>query len=154
MEPPRILIVDDDSYTRAALDILFSREGWIVATASTVSEALAQLEPAPACMLLDLNLPDGRGEAVLREIRARSLRTRVAVCSGTDDPRRLADVRGLNPELIALEADRARARLPALRVCQGPFGLTGRRDATGPLACDRDVRPRPCRPRRPRGGIP
>jgi DNA-binding response OmpR family regulator len=100
MDRPRILIVDDDSYTCAALHTLFSRQGWLVATASTVSEALAQLEPEPACMLLDLNLPDGRGESVLREVRARSLRTRVVVCSATDDPRRLAAVRGLNPELM------------------------------------------------------
>jgi DNA-binding response OmpR family regulator len=100
MERPRILIVDDDSYTRAALNTLFSREGWLVATASTVAEALALLDPEPACVILDLNLPDGRGESVLREVRARSLRTRVAVCSGSDDPRRLATVRGLNPELM------------------------------------------------------
>ncbi len=65
-----------------------------------MAEALALLDPAPACAILDLRLPDGGGEAILREIRARSLRTRVAICSGVDDPTRLAAVRGLNPELM------------------------------------------------------
>lgn len=100
MERPRLLVVDDDPYTRAGLVALFTGHGWQVATAGTVAEALALLDPAPQCVLLDLKLPDGGGEAVLREIRARSLPTRVAVCSGIDDPRRLATVRGLNPELM------------------------------------------------------
>lgn len=100
MERPRLLVVDDDSYTRTGLWTLFTGEGWQVATAATVAEALALLDPAPACVILDLRLPDGGGETVLREIRARSLRTRVAICSGIDDPARLATVRGLNPELI------------------------------------------------------
>jgi two-component system response regulator PilR (NtrC family) len=100
MERPRLLVVDDDSYTRAGLKTLFTGEGWLVTTAGTIAEALALLDPAPQCVILDLRLPDGGGEAVLREIRARSLRTRVAVCSGIDDPARLAAVRGLNPELM------------------------------------------------------
>jgi DNA-binding response OmpR family regulator len=54
-----------------------------VATAATVAEALDLLDPAPACAMLDLRLPDGGGETVLREIRARALRTRVAVFSGS-----------------------------------------------------------------------
>jgi two-component system response regulator PilR (NtrC family) len=100
MERPRLLVVDDDPYTRTGLKTLFSVEGWLVVTAGTVAEALALLDPAPQCVILDLRLPDGGGEAVLREIRARSLRTRVAICSGVDDPKRLATVRGLNPELM------------------------------------------------------
>ena len=40
----------------------------------------------PDCMILDLMLPDGEGEAVLREVRERHLRTHVAVCTGTALP--------------------------------------------------------------------
>lgn len=100
MERPRLLVVDDDSYTRTGLMTLFTSEGWQVATAASVAEALALLDPAPACVILDLRLPDGSGETILREIRTRSLRTRVAICSGVEDPARLATVRALNPELM------------------------------------------------------
>jgi hypothetical protein len=48
----------------------------------TVAEGLAFLDPAPHCVLLDLDLPGGGGEAILLEIRRNRSRTRVAVCSG------------------------------------------------------------------------
>ena len=65
MNQPRLLVVDDDHYTRYALRNLFARRGWQVDLASTVAEALAFLDEAHRCVILDLNLPDGGGEAVL-----------------------------------------------------------------------------------------
>ena len=100
MARPRLLVVDDDTYTRTALRTIFGREGWAVTTAATVAEALDRLDPAPHGAILDLDLPDGPGESVLRELRARGLRTRVAVCSGIADPARLAAVRALEPEMM------------------------------------------------------
>jgi two-component system OmpR family response regulator len=94
------LVVDDDPYTRFGLRSLFSRQGWDVALAGTVTEAVAALDPAPQCVILDLDLPDGDGAAVLREVRARRLPTVVAVCSGIADPARLGPVQGLHPELM------------------------------------------------------
>jgi two-component system response regulator RegA len=98
----RMLVVDDDPTTRFALHTLFSRQGWDVRLAGTVAEGLAQLQsgPEPRCLILDLNLPDGHGEAILRTVRTGGLRTRVAVCSGVDDPRRIADVLALEPEAL------------------------------------------------------
>src|SRR5947209_4091156 len=86
MNEPRLLIIDDDYYTRHALRNLFSRRGWKVGLASTVAEGLSGLDPAPRCIILDLNLPDGGGESVLREVRRRLPGTLVAVCSGSCDP--------------------------------------------------------------------
>ena len=100
MERPRLLIVDDDPYTRGALDRIFRREGWHVALAATLAEGLAGLDAIPHAAILDLDLPDGPGEWVLREVRSRRLVTRVAVCSGVSDPARLATVRGLGPEMM------------------------------------------------------
>ena len=99
MPPKRLLVVDDDPTTRFALRTLLSRQGWSVSTASTVAEALARLADDPACpvMILDLDLPDGRGEVVLRTVREGNLPTRVAVCSGVVDPRRIAEVIALGP---------------------------------------------------------
>ena len=100
MDRPRLLVVDDDPYLRSALHTLFARQGWQVSLAPTVAEGRSLLDPALCCVILDLDLPDGRGEDLLREIRARRLRTRVAVCSGLDDPSRLAVVRSLGPDLM------------------------------------------------------
>src|SRR4051794_3761034 len=80
MDRPRLLVVDDDPCTRMALHALFTRRGWEVALASTVAAGLAGLVPSPHCVILDLMLPDGGGEAILREVRANHPRTMVAVC--------------------------------------------------------------------------
>jgi two-component system response regulator RegA len=100
MDRPRLLVIDDDYYTRHALRNLFGRRGWEVGLASTVAEGLSQLDSAPHCIILDLNLPDGGGESVLREVRRSHPGTLVAVCSASTNPAQLAEVRGLRPELM------------------------------------------------------
>jgi DNA-binding response OmpR family regulator len=84
----RLLVVDDDATTRFALHSLFTRQGWKVAVAN------------PHCMILDLNLPDGRGESVLRAVRESHLPTDVAVCSGVEDPGRLSTVLAMHPDAM------------------------------------------------------
>ena len=37
-------------------------------------------------MILDIDLPDGTGDQVLREVRARGYKSRVVVSSGSLDP--------------------------------------------------------------------
>ncbi len=100
MNRPRLLVIDDDFYTRYALHNLFTRRGWQVGLASTVAEGLERLDTEPRCIILDLNLPDGGGESVLREVRRRLPGTVVAVCTGSTDLAQLAEVRGLRPELL------------------------------------------------------
>ena len=100
MERPRLLVIDDDENTRIAMHALFSRRGWQVGLASTVAEGLSRLQTAPRCIILDLNLPDGGGETVLREVRSKYPGTFVAVCSGSTDLLQLAEVRELRPELM------------------------------------------------------
>jgi DNA-binding NarL/FixJ family response regulator len=51
-------------------------------------------------VVLDMDLPDGRGEVVLRAVRERHLPTRVAVCSGMTDDARWDAVKGLDPEAL------------------------------------------------------
>lgn len=68
--------------------------------AATVAEGLSRLDPALRCIILDLNLPDGGGETVLREVRRNYPGTLVAVCSGSTDAIQLAEVRELRPELM------------------------------------------------------
>jgi two-component system OmpR family response regulator len=97
----RVLIVEDHTPTRLALKRVFAREGWDIQTAETVAEGLAALDPPPDCVVLDLILPDGDGESILRKIRADGLPTRVvAVTTGVSDPNRLAEVARLRPDVL------------------------------------------------------
>lgn len=80
-----ILIVEDHTPSRELMRKLFTLRGWRVVTASTVAEGLRALDPPPDCLVLNLVLPDGDGERILREVRARGLPTRVAVCTVIGD---------------------------------------------------------------------
>jgi CheY-like chemotaxis protein len=96
----RILVVEDDAASRDTLRRLFAHEGWVVSVAKTVTEAMTKLNPPPHCILLDLMLPDGDGEEVLRKVREDNLPTKVAVCTGMNDPVRLALVKGMDPAAL------------------------------------------------------
>ena len=96
----RILVVEDDAASREALRRLFVHKGWIVSVARTLTEAMAKLDSPPHCILLDLMLPDGPGEEVLRKVREAKLPSKVAVCTGTNDPVRLALVKGMDPTAL------------------------------------------------------
>jgi len=96
----RILIVDDDKASSDTLRRLFAHKGWVVTVASCVTEAMTKLDPPPLCVLLDLMLPDGDGEEVLRRMREGKVSSRVAVCTGTNDPVRLALVKGMEPDAL------------------------------------------------------
>src|SRR5947209_5920293 len=97
-----LLVVEDDSTTRRALGKYFRLIGCEVRLASTAAEGLAQLEPPPDCVILDLMLPDQGGEVILRKIREDRLPTRVAVCTGIDDQDRLESVAILGPDAVLM----------------------------------------------------
>ena len=71
MEARRILIIEDHEPTRHALRSLLMRRGHDIIEAGTIAEGLASLDrhPLPDCVVLDMDLPDGGGETVLRAIR-------------------------------------------------------------------------------------
>ncbi|CAN5888031.1 hypothetical protein BH23PLA1_BH23PLA1_04580 [soil metagenome] len=98
-----LLIVDDDELTRHALARLMGRHGWDVEEAATIAEGIDHLgleHGEPECLILDLMLPDGDGETVLRRVRENHLQTRVVVTSGTGDLSRLESVRKLGADAI------------------------------------------------------
>jgi two-component system response regulator RegA len=100
MTGKRILIVDGDTPSRERLRRQFARRGWSVALAATVAEARARLDPPPDCVLLELALGDGPGEAILRQVVEENLPTRVLLCTGASDPVRLARAARLGPEAV------------------------------------------------------
>lgn len=102
MHRHRLLIVEDDRDTRMSLGGIFSRMGWLVRLASTAGEGMEWINGGhePCCLILDLRLPDGEGESVLKLARQKGLRTYIAVCTGITDEERLAVVASLGPDVI------------------------------------------------------
>jgi CheY-like chemotaxis protein len=97
---PRILLVEDHDATRRLLSNMLAREGCRIMSAASVQEGLALVDSEPDCLVLDLMLPDGPGETILRHVREANLRTRVVVCTATFDPPRLEAMEKLEPDAI------------------------------------------------------
>jgi two-component system, NtrC family, response regulator AtoC len=72
MAKEKILIVDDEPLIRWTLNEALRSWGYEVIEAGTVAGALSSFEAdRPAAVLLDINLPDGSGLDVLRELKVR-----------------------------------------------------------------------------------
>jgi DNA-binding NarL/FixJ family response regulator len=96
-----VLLVEDDPFTSRRLRrLLMSRGVSQILLATTVAEALNLLDPPPAWVILDMNLPDGKGLAVLEAIRRAGLPTRVVVSSATKDPALIAPYAAYRPDAI------------------------------------------------------
>jgi DNA-binding response OmpR family regulator len=102
MHRHRVLIVEGDPAGCAKVGHIFSRMGWLVRMATTAAEALEWLDAGyePCCLVLDLVLPDGRGEDVLAKAREAGMRANVAVLTGVTDRARLDGVEFMKPEVI------------------------------------------------------
>lgn len=67
---PLILIVDDEPRIRRLVRLALEREGWRVVEAGSGAEAVLRArDSAPACVLLDIVLPDLDGFQVVAQIR-------------------------------------------------------------------------------------
>ena len=79
----RILVVDDDQAIRWTLREALQSWGFAPTEAGSVAEGLAQFHAdLPAAVLLDIDLPDGSGLDVLREIKHEHAETIVIMITG------------------------------------------------------------------------
>ena len=93
-----VLVVEDDAVLRKGIVALLQLHGHQASGAAGVAEAVSQLDlVAPTHVLLDLNLPDGTGNDVLRRIPARA-GLRVAIVSGSSDAALGDEARALGVE--------------------------------------------------------
>lgn len=92
-----ILVVDDDGDTRTAIQKILALEGHTVCAASTLSEGLSHLD-GHECLLLDVNLPDGRGTTILEKVRSGNRPAAVGICTAYDDPRLRNEVQRFAPD--------------------------------------------------------
>lgn len=139
-----VAVVDDDVTVRDALSLLLRMEGF---TPHGYGEALAFIDDvkvlSPACVVLDLNLPDMSGLEVLRSLASQKITAPVIMMSGQSDIA-LAVEAMKNGALDFLEkpfaasamTDRIRAAVAAHRkasdtVIEGLANFTGRHRLTG-----------------------
>jgi len=79
---PHALLVDDDADTLESLEELIAREGFTVATASSLNAAREQMAlQRPDVVLLDLVLPDGDGMDLFQDVESRAT-TEVVMITG------------------------------------------------------------------------
>jgi DNA-binding NarL/FixJ family response regulator len=80
-----VLLVEDDAPTRWRLHDALAAASFEVTSAATLAEARAALavsdRPAPKVLLTDLQLPDGHGTELIREVRHRFPQTEIMVIS-------------------------------------------------------------------------
>jgi two-component system response regulator PilR (NtrC family) len=70
--PARILVVDDEAGMREFLQIMLEKEGYAVAAAASVAEALAAFDSTPFDLVLtDLKMPGGSGLDLLAAVKER-----------------------------------------------------------------------------------
>jgi DNA-binding response OmpR family regulator len=68
----KVLIVDDDTDLRSLIAIALRQAGLLAVEAADVRNCRSKLaEEAPDLVILDINLPDGNGLDLCREIRSR-----------------------------------------------------------------------------------
>ena len=96
----RVLIVEDEPCSRAAMGVLCRIFGLETHAATLLSEALALLDLGPDFVILDLVLPDGSGLELLRKVRNEKRPVRVAVVTGVSGGPELDAVRALNPDRL------------------------------------------------------
>lgn len=105
----RILLVEDSESVRMSTAAILESDGHQVVEAANVESAARALADAPFdVVILDRDLPDGRGEELLPEIRRRLPHAFVVVSSG--------DIRGTKPQGVDCTIAKGDAPFELLRV--------------------------------------
>ena len=90
----KILLVEDDSALRGALEELLCREGYDVVKASNVRSAREGLDAAADLVILDVGLPDGDGVELCRSWRSEGIQMPILFLTAKDEE--MDVVRGLD----------------------------------------------------------
>lgn len=90
----KILLVEDDTALRGALEELLCREGYDVIKSSNVSFARSAMNPEIDLVMLDVGLPDGDGVSLCRQWRDEGVQTPILFLTAKDEE--LDVVRGLD----------------------------------------------------------
>ena len=81
----KILLVEDDTALRGALEELLAREGYEVIKASNVHTAQNAMNSDADLAMLDVSLPDGDGVSLCRQWRDEGVRTPILFLTAKDE---------------------------------------------------------------------
>lgn len=95
-----VLIVEDNDSFRKALVRMVEYHGFNTLEADTGTSAAEILDMVPDAILLDLMLPGMPGDEILRMIRAKGLKTRVVMMTGSGDEKRIDALKSMNPDVV------------------------------------------------------
>jgi DNA-binding response OmpR family regulator len=112
-----VLIVDDSAMVRLACEAILEDFGFEVSGVDSLAKARPAIERRYDVVVLDLNLPDGRGIDLVPDLRARHPTTAIVVLTGevgleipeVDD----VIVKGGDPSALRKQLDDAIARAQA-----------------------------------------
>ncbi len=90
----KILLVEDDTALRHALEELLDRENYEVVSAACVADARAKMSAAIDLVMLDVTLPDGDGVNLCKLWRSQGIQTPILFLTAKDEE--LDVVRGLD----------------------------------------------------------
>lgn len=134
----KLLLIEDDLQLGEALRQSLAGAGYAVVWVRQLAQGLAQWSTGQAHgVLLDLNLPDGRGQDLLTRMRRQGDRTPVVVITARDAlDDRVAALRGGADDYVIkpFATEELLARLAAL--LRRAHGLDGHRLAWGGVALD------------------
>ncbi len=84
---PRLLVVEDEALVRIVVVEELELLGFAVVEADSVRAALAALDGGQAfnAAIVDVGLPDGRGDDLALKLRARLPSVPIVMCSGYDE---------------------------------------------------------------------
>lgn len=81
----KILLVEDDTALREALQELLTREGYEIIQADSVRQAKNQLNESIHLILLDVTLPDGDGVLLCKQWRSEGITTPILFLTAKDE---------------------------------------------------------------------
>ena len=115
MQPPRILLVDDEASLAGLLQRYLERVGYAVDTCGDAATALATVQPGRyALVIADLTLPDMNGAQLVRELRERDPGLAAVLTSGYPYEQRADNVEFLQkpfqPKMLAQAIERTLGR--------------------------------------------
>jgi DNA-binding response OmpR family regulator len=100
---PRVLVIEDDPTTNHFLCKIFETWKWDTFAAFTCAEGISLLQERPYdLILLDMGLPDCRGDEVVKRVRASIPPIPVAVCTGMP-MEQLTEIVALHPDHLFLK---------------------------------------------------
>lgn len=95
-----VLVVEDDPTSNRLFVSICEMHGWKAISVMTIKDGIQALEKKPLCIILDLILPDGDGEDIIREAKIQGHQAVFIVQSGTDDHCRLELLKELSPHAV------------------------------------------------------